>query len=297
MTDHSAFFFMHFLLSHLHPSFSTSHCEYVKNKVVEWAEINNSLDHLYLNNCNAEKIDYKDITLSSLQLLNLSSNQIKTLPDGFLFNALQNITVYLKDNHLNHLPDSILQNKKLIICSLDCSFMKNFSKSPNNKLCKEDLFKECPSGSPLVPLTVTLVLIILAVCALGLIWYWKCYRYTSNFALPKFLHKKRNQNDSDPSRTPCTPSEYTGPKHFSPCQIKREPSPLFRDDKDKNYENVETGPVSCAEGRLTDLYENTAQFNSEEHLYGNESSNEYYNFQKPHCLKTSPDEDIYILPD
>ncbi|XP_036609578.1 protein GAPT [Trichosurus vulpecula] len=170
--------------------------------------------------------------------------------------------------------------------------MKNYSNS-----FSEDIFEECRSGSALLPVIVTLLLAILVLCALGLAWYWKRYSYTNNFALPKFLHKKRGQKDSDPLHTPCTPSEYTGSQCFPPCQIKDGPSPLFRNDTEQSYENVETGPVNCAEERSTDLYENTAQFNSEEHLYGNESSTEYYNFQKPHCLNTLPDENIYILPD
>nr|XP_020834687.1 protein GAPT [Phascolarctos cinereus] len=293
MTDHSAFF-LHFLLYHLHPSLSTSHCEYVKNKTVDWDAINKSLHNLYLNNCDVKQIEYKGNDLPCLALLNLSSNQIETLPDQFLFNTSQDVHLYLKENKLNYLPNSILQNKKLKICSLDCILRMKFSLWSN--ACDDDTFEKCAGGSELVPLIVTLLLAILLLCGLGLACYWKFYHHTSNFALPIFLQKKRDQDDADAPHTPRPPSEYTGPKRFSPCEIKDEPSPLSRDDMDQSYENVETGPVSCAEECLTDLYENTAQFNSE-HLYGNEFSSEYYNFQKPHCLNMPPDEDIYVLPD
>ncbi|XP_068952101.1 protein GAPT [Petaurus breviceps papuanus] len=296
MTDHSTFLFLHFLLWHLYPSLSISHCSFVKNETVQWAKIDNSLLHLYLNNCGVKTIEYNGNNQMKLELLNLSSNQIETLPDQFLSDTPRDIILHLKNNQLNHLPDSILQNKKLTICSLDCIFMKNFSKWPSNKTC-EDIFKECRSGSALVLVILTLLLAILVLGALGLAWYWKSYRYTSHFALPKFLHKRKNQNDSDPPHIPCNPSEYTGTKHFPPCQIKDKPSAQSRDNTDQSYENVETGPARRAEEHLTDLYENTAQFNSEEHLYGNESSTEYYNFQKPHCLNTPSDEDIYVLPD
>ncbi|XP_043852124.1 protein GAPT [Dromiciops gliroides] len=298
MTDHLAFFFLHFLLCHLHPSLSTSHCKFVENKVLQWVNINRTISQLYLNNCDVKKIEFKDISLPELKLLNLSYNQIETLPEGFLFYTQQNVALYLDHNKLNDLPHSILQNNKLQLCSLDCisAVIKNLHEWSNITTCK-DIFKNCGDGLGYAPLIVPLLLAILVLCALGLAWYWKRYRYTSNFALPRFLHKKRVQHESDPQHTLCTPTEYTGPKCFSLYQIKEEPSLSPRDGRDQSYENVETGPVNCAKECLTDLYENTTQFNSEEHLYGNESSPEYYNFQNPHFLNTPSDEDIYVLPD
>ncbi|XP_051835506.1 protein GAPT [Antechinus flavipes] len=295
MTDYSAFFILHFLLCHLHPSLSTSHCDYVKNNTVEWGKINTSITHLYLNNCDVKNVLYCESNLPKLTLLNLSSNQIESLPERFLLNTSQKVTLYLEDNKLKNLPRSILENKKLTICSLDCIY--DVKRNNINISTCEDIFRKCGNGSGHVLLIVFLLLAILVLSALGLVLFWKRRRYTSNFALPRFLHKKKDQNESDSPHVPCTLAEYVGTKSFSPCQIKDEPSPLSRGDMDHNYENMAIGSKSCAEECLTDLYENTAQFNSEEHLYGNEASPEYYNFQKPHFPQTSSDEDIYILPD
>ncbi|XP_007486417.2 protein GAPT [Monodelphis domestica] len=300
MTDHSAFFFLHFLLCYLHSSLSTSHCEkYVKNKAVNWVSIKKEEKYLYLNNCDVKTIqDYQDNHLSVLELLNLSFNQIETLPNQFLSVTKKNVTLYLENNNLKSLPGSILQNKNLKICSLDCiNAIKDLHEHSDISISKA-IFKKCESLK-LEAIIVPLLLVILLLCALGLVWYWKRYRYrySRNFALRKFLHKKRHQNAFDSLRTPHTPTEYGGPKHLTPNQIKDKPSLLYRNDADQSYENVETGPLRCAEECLTGLYENTNQVNSEEHLYGNESSSEYYNVQKPHLLNYPPVEEIYILPD
>uniref|UniRef100_G3WSB3 Leucine rich repeat containing 25 n=2 Tax=Sarcophilus harrisii TaxID=9305 RepID=G3WSB3_SARHA len=279
MTDYSAFFILHFLLCHLHPSLSTSHCFYVKDNILEWVKINTSTTHLYLNNCDVKNIVYGESDLPKLTLLNLSSNQIESLPDGFLFNTSQKVTLYLEDNKLKNLPRSILENEKLTICSLDCLYDVKFN--TNISIC-EDILRKCGNDSGLVLLIVFLLLAILVLGALGLTLFWKHRHYISNVALPRFLHKKKDQNESDSPHIPCTLAEYVDAKSFSPFQIKDEPSPLSKGDMDHNYENMAIGSKSCAEECLTDLYENTAQFNSEEHLYGNESSPEYYNFQKPH---------------
>ena len=64
-----------------------------------------------------------------------------------------------------------------------------------------------------------------------------------------------------------------------------------------NYENVQVGPPRAKEETDKELYENTRPTNFEEHIYGNETSSQYYNFQKPSTSEVSQDEDIYILPD
>ncbi|XP_074057876.1 protein GAPT [Macrotis lagotis] len=300
MTDHSAFFFVHFLLCHLHPSFSTSECnKFVKNKILQWVSIDQRTEFLYLNNCGVEYIEYdKTYHLPNLKLLDLSSNHIEALPKNFLSNISNDVKLYLKFNKLCTIPTSVLNNRNLQICSMDCKVVDNNDEWSTLKTCGINFQKLCGSKSSPVLLIVLLLLAILFLCVLGLAWYWKCYRCPSNFSLPRFLHKKKYQNDSDLSHTPCTPTEYTGPKRFSQLsQIKDDPSPLSRDDPDKSYENVETGPKSCARDCLTDLYENTGQLTSEKHLNETKTSSEYYDFQKPNFLNNPPDEDIYIFPD
>ena len=64
-----------------------------------------------------------------------------------------------------------------------------------------------------------------------------------------------------------------------------------------NYENVERGAPKPKEETDKELYENIRQTSFEEHIYGNEMSSQYYNFQKPSTSEVPQDEDIYILPD
>ncbi|KAG8516149.1 Protein GAPT [Galemys pyrenaicus] len=71
------------------------------------------------------------------------------------------------------------------------------------------------------------------------------------------------------------------------------------DNIQKNYENVNVRPCKAEEENEKEIYENSEQFDFEEHVYGNEMPSHYCNFQKP-SISTSEvpqDEDIYILPD
>lgn len=138
------------------------------------------------------------------------------------------------------------------------------------------------------------LLILLVVCGIGCVWHWK-HRPT-RFISPKFL-QRRNSESKDCQKTLCS----------SPCVIGLNPKDSVETknhrstDKERgthgNYENMASCPSKAKEESDKELYENAQSPNFEEHIYNNDTSSEYYNFQVPGTSKIPQDEDIYILPD
>ncbi|XP_006891602.1 PREDICTED: protein GAPT [Elephantulus edwardii] len=137
--------------------------------------------------------------------------------------------------------------------------------------------------------------LFLVFCGIGCIWQWK-HPNTVRFALPKFLQKRRSKK-KDYAKTPSSSPQIIVPKYKISAQSQTHRPALGATHVRDNYENVKTGPHKAKEESEKDIYENTRQSNFEDHIYGNEPSSDYCNFQKPRTSETPQDEDIYILPD
>ncbi|KAM6156517.1 protein GAPT [Erethizon dorsatum] len=138
------------------------------------------------------------------------------------------------------------------------------------------------------------LLVLLVVCGIGCVWHWK--HHTTRFTSPKFLQRRSSE------RKECQKTLYLRPRSIG---LNPKASVETKDHRstDKgsrmhgHYENMATGPPKAKEERDKEPYENAQPPNFEEHIYGNEASSEYYNFQKPGTSEVPQDEDIYILPD
>ncbi|XP_063114273.1 protein GAPT [Cavia porcellus] len=137
------------------------------------------------------------------------------------------------------------------------------------------------------------LLILLVVCGIGCVWHWK-HRPT-RFISPK-LFQRRNSKRKDYQKTPCLGPRIIGLKPKDSGETKNHRST----DKERriqgHYENMTSCPSKAKEESDKELYENAQSSHFEEHIYNNETSSEYYNFEMPGTSKIQ-DEDIYILPD
>ncbi|XP_008563507.1 PREDICTED: protein GAPT [Galeopterus variegatus] len=145
-------------------------------------------------------------------------------------------------------------------------------------------------GNTSVAISIGILLfLLLLVCGIGCAWHWK-HHNTTRFTLPRFLQRGSSRRKDHSKRFSWSPY-VIGTRHKICIETQDHRSAVARTSIHDNYENVEAGQTD------KELYENTRQPNSEEHIYGNEISSDYYNFQKRCCSEVPQDEDIYILPD
>ncbi|KAL4684171.1 hypothetical protein H8959_021865 [Pygathrix nigripes] len=155
------------------------------------------------------------------------------------------------------------------------------------------MLKSC--GNNLVAISVGIsLLLLLVVCGIGCVWHCK-HHVATRFTLPRFLQRRSSR------RKVCTKT-FLGPRiiglrHKISVETQDHKSAVKGNNIHKNYENVEAGPPKVKGKTNKELYENTRQSDFEEDIYGNETSSDYYNFQKPRPSEVPQDEDIYILPD
>ncbi|XP_040129494.2 protein GAPT [Ictidomys tridecemlineatus] len=286
MADNITFVYLSFLLCCYLPLTSASFCDPLIEKKVEWIKIPPDTVQLYINDCNVKSIQYTESHLSKLSLLNITSRCIRTLP--------ANVLSDLEKKCLRKLPISFLNSTSLygITSVCTCEFITDIPKPLNNTVCAE-MLKSCGNTSVAISVGISL-LVLLVVCGIGCVWHWK-HRNTTGFTLPKFL-QRRNSRKKDLAKTFCLSPHIVGsrPKISAETQSHR---PSVRGTRmQANYENVEMGPPKANKETDKGLYENTQQINFKEHMYGSETSCDYYNFQKP-AASEAQDEDIYILPD
>ncbi|XP_037655105.1 protein GAPT [Choloepus didactylus] len=164
---------------------------------------------------------------------------------------------------------------------------------PLNNIVCEEMLKSCENSSVAISLGIFL-LSLLVFCGIGCVWHWK-HRNSTRFTLPRFLQRRSKRKDYTKPRSL---SPYVvGPRDKISAQTQDYRSAVRGTNLHDDYENVETRPSKAKEETEKELYENTQQFNFEEHVYGNETSSDYCNFQKPCTSEAPQDEDIYILPD
>lgn len=242
---------------------------------------------LYSNGCNVRSIRCKENYHPRQNLLNLSSNCIRTLPDS--------VFSRLKGKCLQEFPELFLNRTPLQRITLDCTcvFIKDNIKLLNNTIC-EEMLKSC--GDTSVAFSIGIFLFLLVVfLGIGCFWHWK-HPDTTRFTLPKFL-RRRSSKRNNYAKTPSLSSQVIGPKHKISAQTQDHRSAMGKTTIHGNYENVEVRPPKAKEETDKEIYENTRQSSFEEHIYGNQISSDYYDFQEPHTSEAPQDEDIYVLPD
>ncbi|XP_074241843.1 protein GAPT [Saimiri boliviensis] len=155
------------------------------------------------------------------------------------------------------------------------------------------MLKSC--GNNLAAISVgIMLLLLLVVCGIGCVWGCK-HHVATRFTLPRFLQRRSSR------RKVCTKTflgrRIIGLRHKISVETQDHRSAVRGNNIHNNYENVEAGPPKVKGETDKELYENAQQSNFKEHIYGNETSSDYYNFQKPLPSEVPQDEDIYILPD
>ncbi|XP_004848728.1 protein GAPT [Heterocephalus glaber] len=138
------------------------------------------------------------------------------------------------------------------------------------------------------------LLVLLVVCGIGCVWHWK--HHSTRFTLPRILQRRRSKR-KDYEKTLYLSPHIVGLNPKASVETKDHRSTDKGSRMHDHYENMAAGPPKAKEESDRGLYENTQPPNFEEHIYGNEASSEYYNFQKPGTSQVPQDEDIYILPD
>ncbi|XP_053452236.1 protein GAPT [Nycticebus coucang] len=156
------------------------------------------------------------------------------------------------------------------------------------------MLKSCGNTSVAI-LVGTALLLLVMICGIGCVWHWK-QNDSTRFTLPKVL-QRRSSKRKDYTKTSFLSPHVIGLKHNTSVETQDHRSAVERTHIQENYENVQAGPPKATEETDKELYENTRQSNFEDHIYGNETASEYYNFQKPSTSEVPQDEDIYILPD
>ncbi|XP_007079982.2 protein GAPT isoform X1 [Panthera tigris] len=284
MADHSTFSFLSCLLCHYLPLISASFCDSFIEREVESSKIPPDIVQVYINDCTVKNITYNKNDLQRLRLLNLSSNCIRTLPNDVLS--------HLKKKCLKELPRFLLNSTLqgiTLVCT--CEFIKGHT-TLLNTACAE-MLKSCGNTSLAVSIGLSLLLLLL-ICGIGCVWHWK-HHNPVQFTLPRFL-QRRSSRRKDYAKTLSDPLTVSS-RHKISVQTQDYTSTGRGVNMYDNYENVQVGPPRAKEETDKELYENTRPTNFEEHIYGNETSSQYYNFQKPSTSEVSQDEDIYILPD
>ncbi|XP_007942341.1 protein GAPT [Orycteropus afer afer] len=156
------------------------------------------------------------------------------------------------------------------------------------------MLKSCEDSSVAFSIGIFFFL-LLVFCGIGCVWHWN-HPNTTRFTLPKFLRRRRSRRNNY-AKTPTLSPQVIGPKHKISVQTQDHKSAMGATNVHDNYENVKASLPKAKEETDKEIYENTRQSNFEEHIYGNETSSDYYNFQKPGTSAAPQDEDIYILPD
>ncbi|XP_007103987.2 protein GAPT [Physeter macrocephalus] len=152
------------------------------------------------------------------------------------------------------------------------------------------MLKSCGNTSVAISIGISLLLLLL-ICGIGCVWHWKQHN-TVQFTLPKFLQRRKDY----PKRVSLSP-RVIGPRNKISVQTQDHSSAGKDTNIHDNYENVAACPPQVKEETDKGVYENTWQTNFQEHIYGNETPCDYYNFQKPSTSEEPQDEDVYILPD
>ncbi|XP_019503749.1 PREDICTED: protein GAPT [Hipposideros armiger] len=281
MADHSTFLFLSFQLCYYLPLISAPFSDSLTEKELNLTKI--SPDN---NGCDVKNIGHENHPKPGF--LNLSCNCFRTLADNVLSD--------LKGKCLKEFP------KLPLNCTLQeiintpayaCEFIKGNSILLNNTFCAE-MLKSCGNTSVAISVGISLLL-LLVICGIGCVWHWK-HRSTTQFTLPRLLQGKRSRR-KDYSKTLSIRPHVISSRHKISVQTQDRKSAAGGTDTHDTYENLEARPPKAKEETDKELYENIRQPNFDDHIYGNETTCDYYNFQKP-CTSAAPqDEDIYILPD
>ncbi|XP_012860396.2 protein GAPT [Echinops telfairi] len=157
-----------------------------------------------------------------------------------------------------------------------------------------EILKSSGHISMAFPLGIFLLLLLMF-CVIGCVWQWR-HPNRNRFVLPKVLQRRRSKKNLYAKKFFLSPQEIL-PQPKTSVQTQDHKSTTEVANIHGNYENVEACPVNAKEEASKEIYENTRQSNFEEHIYGNELSPKYFNFQQPSTSDTPQDEDIYILPD
>lgn len=285
MADHSTFSFLSFLLCHYLPLITASFCDSLIESEVESIKIPPNTVQLYTKDCNVRNIPYNEKDRPRLSLFSLSSNCIRTLPNDVL--------PRLEKKCLKELPGLLINyTLKGITFVCTCEFIKGSPIPLNNTACAE-MLKSCGNTSVATSIGISLLFLLL-ICGIGCVWRWKHWN-PMQFTLPRVL-QRRSSRKKDYTKTLSNLLAINSRDKISVQNQDCRSSGRGTNTHD-NYENVECGAPKPKEETDKELYENTRQTSFEEHIYGNEMSSQYYNFQKPSTSEVPQDEDIYILPD
>lgn len=285
MADRSTFSFLSCLLCHYLPLIFASSCDPSIESEVKSIKIPPDTVQLYIKDCNVKSITYNEKDRPRLHLFNLSSNCIRTLPNDVLPRLKKKCQKELPGLFFNHTLRGIT-----FVCT--CEFIKGSPIPLNNSACVE-MLKSCGNTSVATSIGISLLFLLL-ICGIGCVWCWK-HGNPVQFTLPRVLQRRSSR------RKDCTKTLSSLLAISSRHKISVQKQDCRSAGRGTNtcgsYENVESDAPKPKEVTDKELYENTQQTNFEDHIYGNEMSSQYYNFQKPSTSEVPQDEDIYIFPD
>ncbi|XP_047585373.1 protein GAPT isoform X1 [Lutra lutra] len=285
MADRPTFSFLSCLLCHYLPLIFALSCDSLIESEVKSIKIPPDTVQLYIEDCNAKSITYNKKDHPRLRLFSLSSDCIRTLPNDVL--------PHLKKKCQKELPGLFLNSTLrgiTFVCT--CEFIKGSPIPRNNSACAE-MLKSCGNTPVATSIGISLLFLLL-ICGIGCVWCWK-HGNPVHFPLPRVL-QRRSSRRKDNTKTLSSLLTISS-RHKISVQNQHCKSSGRGTNTHGSYENVESGDPKHKEVTDKELYENTWQTNFEEHIYGNEMSPQYYNFQKPSTSEDPQDEDIYILPD
>nr|XP_014344882.1 PREDICTED: protein GAPT [Latimeria chalumnae] len=289
------------------------------NKTIEWGVFPDSITHLYLNSCKIDQISFEKAH-SKVEVVNLSDNNLTSLPEGS-FNDLQNLKkLYLEKNRLKQLPKSLFRNTVQLTVDCDCELLnsidqQNKTPAPNVRCVHtssskvdnfSDYYNSCHSNLTTVIVCIALILLLI-ICGLG-IWWWK-HTHPNSSALQGILRRKRDQTNYDTapfqSQIPLTgvnlqPRPHTSAVVISDsCQSSshKNSNQLHINSGNRNYENMSIGPLNSNKRFMenkSDVYEKTDEIKTEDPIYVNDPSSIYFNYVGPTSPKDE-EEDIYII--
>ncbi|KAM8960503.1 LOW QUALITY PROTEIN: uncharacterized protein RCH25_036216 [Pelodytes ibericus] len=90
--------------------------------LLKWSEFSKclQLSTLILSNNSIQNVETSESTFKSLKIMDMSNNELETLPGDFLHDAVDLLELYLNENMLYHLPNAFLENStKLRILKLE----------------------------------------------------------------------------------------------------------------------------------------------------------------------------------
>nr|XP_004664954.1 protein GAPT [Jaculus jaculus] len=140
------------------------------------------------------------------------------------------------------------------------------------------------------------LLVLLLVWGVACAWPWK-YRGLARLALPRFLQRRssRKRVSAETFRW----ASRVGASSPKTSDETKDHKPTAKGARvQNNYENVEAGLPKDKSQTEEALYENTGRPHAQEHVYENQTSSPYYDFQQARSSEEAlQEENVYILPD